>query len=189
MLFSLQRDSSMKEFLLRKFPDASNNFLSWVIISLVFCLMFSALVSSYIPIVPKKISEVQFWGYEMNKFGFTLSVILGFYFVKNILSYLLFAGSGSIKKWEAFYFTVSRFYFIFSIVLMVFSFVNYFYHLDRTLSFEYFLYGILLLFIIKILYYFFHRNNILPEKWYYKILYICTLQIVPILVLWKVLFF
>ncbi|MBE2274452.1 MAG: DUF4271 domain-containing protein, partial [Flavobacteriales bacterium] len=27
------------------------------------------------------------------------------------------------------------------------------------------------------------------KKWYYKFLYICTLQIIPVLVLWKVLFF
>ncbi|TQE61297.1 DUF4271 domain-containing protein, partial [Leptospira interrogans] len=40
----------------------------------------------------------------------------------------------------------------------------------------------------KNLVYIFHNQPILPEKWYYKFLYICTLQIVPVLVLWKFLF-
>ena len=58
------RDSSVKEFLLQKFADASNNFLSWLIISFVFVLVFSTFVSQYIPIVPKKISDIQVLGFE-----------------------------------------------------------------------------------------------------------------------------
>ena len=189
MLLSLQRESSVKEFLVQKFADASNNFLSWIIISFVFCITFATFVSQYIPIVPKKISEIQFFGYELNKFGFAFLAILAFYFIKNILSYFLFAGTGSVKKWEIFYFTASKFYFVFSVVLMVFCIMNYFYNIDKIRAFDFFAGVILFLFLFKQVYYFFHKNDILPRKWYYKILYICTLQIIPVLVLWKVLFF
>ena len=83
MLLSLRRDSSVTEFLLQKFADSTNNFLSWIIISFVFAFAF----------------------------------------------------------------------------------------------------------LFKQIYYILHSSNILPQKWYYKFLYICTLQIVPVLVLWKLLFF
>jgi len=189
MLLSLQRDSSVKEFLLQKFADASNNFLSWLIISFVFALVFSTFVSQYIPIVPKKISDIQVVGFELNKFGFTFITVLGFYFIKNILSYLFYAGTGTVKKWEIFYFTASKFYFVFSVVLMIFCLINYFYNIDKIIAFDFFAGVILLFFVFKQMFYIFNKNNILPQKWYYKFLYICTLQIIPVLVLWKVLFF
>ncbi|NHW58550.1 DUF4271 domain-containing protein, partial [Escherichia coli] len=44
-------------------------------------------------------------------------------------------------------------------------------------------------FIFKNLVYLFHHKTILPDEWYYKILYICTLQILPFLVVGKFLFF
>lgn len=189
MLLSLQRESSVKEFLMQKFPEATNNFLSWLIISFVFCTVFSTFVSQYIPIVPKKVSDLQLFGFELNKFGFTMVTVCTFYFLKNILTYLFFAGTGFIKKWEIFSFTVAKFYFVISIVLMIFCVVNYFYGIEKIKLVDYFFGAVVLMFVFKQFYYFFHKNNILPEKWYYKILYICTLQIIPVLVLWKVLFF
>ena len=189
MLLSLQRESSVREFLLQKFPDSSNNFPSWVIISFVFVLLFSTLVSQFIPIVPRKISEVQIMGYELNKFGFTFLAVSGIYFSKNILSYLYYAGTGNSKKWKVFYFAASKIYFVFSIILMVACVVKYFYDIALSVAFDMLVGGFLLLFGFKLIFYFFHRNDILPKKWYYKILYICTLQITPVLVLWKILFF
>ncbi|WP_447951448.1 DUF4271 domain-containing protein [Chryseobacterium koreense] len=189
MLLSLQRESSVRDFLLQKFPDSSNNFPSWLIISLVFVLLFSTLVSQFIPIVPRKISEVQIMGYELNKFGFTFLAVSGIYFIKNICSYLYYAGTGNSKKWKVFYFAASKIYFVFSLVLMVACVVKYFYSIESLVSFNLLVAGFLVLFGFKLIFYFFHRDNILPQKWYYKILYICTLQITPVLVLWKILFF
>lgn len=188
MLISLQRDSSVKEFLQQKFPDSSNNLLSWAIISLVFCLVFSTLISQYIPIIPKKIAEIQIFGYELNKFGFTFITVSGFYLIKNISTYFFFAGTGSIKKWEVFHFTTSKFYFVFSVLLILLCIVHYFYDIDSLLLFNYYYWGLLLAFLFKQIFYITHKNNILPKKWYYKFLYICTLQIAPLLVLWKLFF-
>ena len=189
MLLSLRRDSSVTEFLLQKFPDSTNNLLSWAIISFVFSLVLAVFVSQNIPIVPEKIADFQIFGYELNKFGFTFLSITGFYFTKNILTYLFFAGTGAAKKWDIFYFTASKFYFCFSIIVMALCVVHYFYSFDRFMMSNIYLAIFLLTFLFKLIFYIFHGNNILPEKWYYKFLYICTLQIVPVLVLWKLLFF
>ncbi len=189
MLLSLQRESTVKEFLTQKFADATNSFLSWIIISVVFCVVLSALLSQFIPLVPKRVSDIHFFGYELNKFGFTFLSIGGFYMIKNILSYLFFAGTGFIKKWEIFSFTVSRFYFVASVVLMILCLASFFYNFNKLQLADYIFGAMVTMLILKQFFYIFHMNNILPEKWYYKFLYICTLQIVPYLVLWKVLFF
>ncbi len=189
MLISLRRDSGVLEFLLQKFPDSTNNFLSWMIISVVFSLTLSVLVSPYLPAVPKTISTLQIGGYELNKFGYTFLAISAFYFMKNTFSYLFFAGTGSAKKWEVFYFTASKFYFSFSLIIMILCVISNFYIVDRAEMFNICIVGLAAIFLFKLSYYLFHSSRILPEIWYYKILYICTLQIVPVLVLWKVLFF
>ena len=189
MLLSLRRDSSVTEFLLQKFADSTNNFLSWIIISFVFALVLSVFVSQNIPVVPQKISDFQFFGYELNKFGFTFVGISVFYFLKNILTYLYFAGTGAAKKWEVFYFSASKFYFCFSIVIMILCLIQYFYRFDKWVMFDVYLAVFAFAFLFKQIYYILHSSNILPQKWYYKFLYICTLQIVPVLVLWKLLFF
>lgn len=189
MLISLRRDSSVREFLLQKFPDSTNNFLSWLIIGFVFSLVFAAFISQYVPVIPKRISELQILGWELNKFGFTLMTVLGFYLVKNLLTYLFFAGTASLPRWEKFYFSASKFYFVFSLVLMVLCIVRYFYDFEPVQMFGYYLAGISVVFFFKQLYYFLHPGAILPQQWYYKLLYICSLQIVPVMVLWRVLFF
>ena len=189
MLLSLRRDSSVTEFLLQKFADSTNNFLSWIIISFVFALVLSVFVSQNIPVVPQKISDFQFFGYELNKFGFTFVGISVFYFLKNILTYLYFAGTGAAKKWEVFHFIASKFYFCFSIVIMILCLIQYFYRFDKWVMFDVYLAVFAFAFLFKQIYYILHSSNILPQKWYYKFLYICTLQIVPVLVLWKLLFF
>ncbi len=189
MLTSLQRDSSVRQFLLQKFADSSNTFLSWLVISLVFCLLLSTFISQYIPVVPKKISSIQLLGFELNKFGFTFLSISVFYLVKTALSYLFFAGTGDLKKWPVFYFTGSKFYFCISILLIILCIGSYFYPIDALRIFPYYFGMWIFMILFKVVFYFFHTNNTLPEKWYYKFLYICTLQIMPLLVLWKVLFF
>ena len=189
MLHSLKRDSSLRDFLTQKFPDSVNNFLSWMIISVVFSMVLAAFISPYIPVIPIKVRSLSLFGFELNKFGFTLVVIFLFYFIRNLITYLFYAGTGSLKKWQIFYFSISKFYFVMSIILMIFCVANFFYTLDQSQAFSAYFVGFSGVIIFKLIYYLAHPNNILPSKWYYKFLYICTLQIVPVLVLWKVLFF
>ena len=189
MLLYLQRDSSVRVFILQKFADSSNNFLSWLIISAVFVLSFATLISQTIPIVPAKIREMNLFGYELNKFGFTLWVLILFYSVKSGLGYLYFAGTGSQEKWPYFQFTASKFYFVASLVLLVACIYQFYINADLSLLYNYYFWGFFGVFLLKILLYLFSPQYILPIKWYYKFLYICTLQIAPVIALWRILYF
>ena len=189
MLLYLHRDSSVKVFLMQKFADSSNNFLSWLIVSIVFTLLFATLISQSIPIVPKKISEIHFFGYELNKFGYTLLALILFYSFKSMMSYIFYSGTGSIKRWALFQFTASKFYFTLSLLVMALCIYKNFYEVNDLQVFDYFFLGFIAVFIFKVFFYLLSPNEILPEKWYYKFLYICTLQFAPVLVLWRVLYF
>ena len=189
MMNIIEREANLKDFLLQKYFDASNNFPSWVITSCVTALTLSVLVSQYIPTVPKYIADLQVLGYQLNKFGFCLIAVIFFYMLKSGLGFLFFQSTGDGKKWTVFYFTATKFYFILSFILIILCVTHYYFPLDRNRMFMYYFYFFSFVFIFKVFFYLFHKNNILPEKWYYKFLYICTLQIAPLLLLWKLLFF
>lgn len=188
MLFSLQRGANLREFLLQTFEDSSNSFLSWCVTSVVYCLIFSVLFSQYVPFVPKIIEDAKIAGFSLNKFGYTFLSVSSVYLLKTIISYIFFAGSGNMKKWSIFYFTATKFYFVASLVLMAVCIMHYYYPIDKLVAFKVYVPAVFLLIVFKVLFYIFHKNRVLPQQWYYKFLYICTLQIVPYLVLWKILF-
>lgn len=189
MMNVIEREANLKDFLLQKYFDASNNLPSWVITSCVTVLTLSVLISQYIPIVPKYIADLQIVGYQLNKFGFCLLAIVFFYLIKSTLGFLFFQSIGDGKRWSIFYFTSTKFYFILSFLLIILCVTHYYFPIDRNKMFLYYLIFFSFVFIFKVFFYLFHKNNILPEKWYYKFLYICTLQIAPLLLLWKLLFF
>lgn len=189
MLLYLHRDSSVKVFLMQKFADSSNNFLSWLIVSSVFTVLLATFISQSIPIVPKKITDIHLFGYELNKFGFALLSLILFYGLKCILSYLFYAGTGSNKRWKLFQFDASKFYFVFSLLLMVLCVYQFYFDFNQLQLFDYYFIGFVAVFLFKIFFYILSPNQILPEKWYYKFLYLCTLQFTPVLVLWSVLYF
>ena len=185
----IEREANLRDFLLQKYFDASNNLPSWVITSCVTALTLSVLISQYIPIIPKFVADLQLFGFQLNKFGFCLIAVVLFYVVKTSLGFLFFQSIGDGKKWSIFYFTSTKFYFILSFLLIILCVTHYYFPIDRNKMFLYYLFFFSIVFIFKIFFYLFHKNNILPEKWYYKFLYICTLQIAPLLLLWKLLFF
>ncbi len=189
MFVSLLRSIPLKNFFVEKFADSSNTFLCWLITSLVFATVFSILLSQYIPLVPKAVEDVHVFGYQLNKFGYTLACIILFYLSKAFLSYLFYSGIGNIRKWGIFYFTVTKFYFALSVILIILCIYHYYFDIDKREALHIYLFSAGIVFIFKIIFYFFHKNQILPIKWYYKFLYICTLQIAPLFVLWRTLFF
>ncbi|RMZ61222.1 DUF4271 domain-containing protein [Chryseobacterium nematophagum] len=189
MMNIIEREANLKDFLLQKYFNASNNLASWIITSCVTTITSAILISQYIPTVPQYIAELQIMGYHINKIGYTLAVIVLFYLTRSALSFLFYQSIGDGRKWPVFYFTSTKFYFIQSFLLIMVCIIHYYFTIDRSKIFTYYLLSFVFVFIFKIFFYLFHKNNILPEKWYYKILYICTLQIAPILLLWKLLFF
>ncbi len=189
MMNIVEREANLRDFLLQKYFDASNNLPSWAITSCVTALTLSVLISQYIPTVPKYVADLQILGYQLNKFGFCLVCVVLFYLTKSCLGFLFFQSIGDGKKWSVFYFTSTKFYFILSFLLIILCVAHYYFPVDRNKLFLYYLIFFATVFIFKVFFYLFHRNNVLPEKWYYKFLYICTLQIAPLLLLWKLLFF
>jgi hypothetical protein len=188
MLISLQREASLKDFLLQKIEDASNIYISWIIVSVVYVTILSVLLSQYIPLIPKFLSSKSLFGYEINKFGFTFVTISVFYTLKIVLTYFYYYGVRSQKKWQQFYFVATRFYFVLSILLILGCLqINYF-PIERVKTLQNYTVFFIIVFVFKNIFYLFHNYKILPKDWYYKFLYICTLQIVPLLVLWKFLF-
>nr|WP_307454356.1 DUF4271 domain-containing protein [Chryseobacterium sp. SORGH_AS_0447] len=189
MMNIVEREANLRDFLLQKYFDSSNNLPSWVITSCVVVLTLAVLISQYVPMVPKFVADLQILGYQLNKFGFCLIAVMLFYLVRTSLGFLFFQSIGDGKKWTIFYFTATKFYFILSFLLIILCVTHYYFPVDRNKIFFYYLFFFSFVFIFKVFFYLFHKNKILPEKWYYKFLYICTLQIAPLLLLWKLLFF
>ncbi|MFC4686086.1 DUF4271 domain-containing protein [Epilithonimonas pallida] len=189
LLSVFQRDANIKDFLTQKIEDSNNLTPSWLIISIVRCVMLSLLLSQFVPVIPKIFSEIKFFGYQINKFGFTLMSVIIFDIIRNMLTFFFYSSIGSGKNLKGLTLVSSKFYFLESIALIIAGFTLYFYPIDLVKYF-YFIIGLVVgSFVLKNLIYIFHNQTILPEKWYYKFLYICTLQIVPTLVLWKFLFY
>lgn len=186
---SLNREATIREYLTQKKEDASNVFLSWIVVSVVYCWLLSVLVSQFIPALLKSVEDFSIFGYSLNKIGYTSLIIGGFYLAKTSLTFLFYSSINQVKRFNNLFFTASRYYFVLCLVLMVLVFLNYYFFTEKDHFLYYFLifYGIVLIF--KIFLYLFSRNKTLPNEWYYKFLYICTLQIVPILAIWKLLFY
>lgn len=189
MLISLQREASIKEYLSQSFEDSSNIFLSWFIVSVVYIVSISVLISQFIPIVPSFLRKISIFGLQLNKFGFTFVSISLFYLIKTTLSYFYFYAVRNNKSWQKFYFTATRFYFVLAILIILGCLQQFYFPIKRLEIFQLYLLFFTIIFVFKNIFYLFHNYKILPQTWYYKILYICTLQIIPLLVLWKFLFY
>ncbi|MNK22730.1 hypothetical protein D3C87_410110 [compost metagenome] len=189
VLSVFNRDANIKDFLLQKIEDSNNLLPSWAIISVVRAVMISLLLSQFVPVVPRFVSDVQLFEFQLNKFGFTFLAVVSFDVIKNLLTFLFYNSVGDGKNLKGLALISSKFFFLESIGLIVAGFALYYYPLDLVRYFYVIIFVLISLFILKNLIYIFHNQAILPEKWYYKFLYICTLQIVPVLVLWKFLFY
>ena len=152
--------------------------------------MFSSylFLSQYIPVVPRFINDhINLGGYTLNKFGFIFITYLLLYGIKCILSYLFLPALETQTVGSHILSTSINFsYYYFAILCPYIGslFLSY-----RSLS------GVQLLHRHADFYLCrqnsistFNRNPTLPKEWYYKFLYICTLQILPHLVVWKFLF-
>ena len=186
MFRTLHRDISLYDFLLQPFEDVNNTHLSWAITTILYCISFSVLFSQYVPIVPKFIEEnLSFWGISFNKFGFMFFTLLLFYLAKNLITYFFFASVENTKNYNHYALSAQKYYLVYSLVLLGLSVLHYYLPLNTRLFFKIYLIAVALAFLLKILYYLFNNQEILPKQWYYKFLYICSLQILPVLVVWK----
>ena len=190
MFKTLHRDISLVEFIAQPFENSNNNFLSWLFTTILFSVSFSVFFSQFIPIVPQYINEnLKFFGVVFNKFGFLFTTLLLFYAIKCGITYLFYGSIQELSKFGVYTFVAQKFYMVYSVVILIMSFILYYLPIDKQ---KFFIVGIsmvILAFFLKITIYLFHNQRILPGEWYYKFLYICTLQILPALVMWKFWFF
>lgn len=184
----LQRGVSLFDFFKQNYQEAQNLFLCWVIVSVGAGVLLSVLLSQYIPIVPRFVQEICWEGYTPNKLGFMLGSVLVYSFVKNILTAIFYQSIKQGKKYMRLIFVAQKFYFFLSLLLVAIVLVHYYFPIDRQEAYPYYLVFILLSLLGKMILYTFHKEQVLPKEWYYKILYICTLQILPLLAVWKFIF-
>lgn len=189
MFRTLHRDVTMVEFLQQPYENTNNNVLSWFFTTFLYCFSYAILFSYYIPVVPKLVVEdLSILGVHLNKFGFLLISLLLFYALKNILIYFFYGSIQSLKKFGHYSFVAQKYFLVYSFVILIFCVLQYYTSVNKESIFLFYLYLQLFAFILKIGIYLFHNQRILPDEWYYKILYICTLQILPNLLVWKFLF-
>lgn len=193
----LQRDASIKSYLLQDLSETNNVSQTWMIIGVINTLLVATIISQYIPVVPQVLENLQINGYQLNKFGFALLAVSAFYLAKSVFSFLYFQTLGVGRNWKMFCYASSKFYFLLSLLLVIICFMHYYFgmnfnghyfRIDSAAAFPIYLFSAFILLSFKNFYYLITKTNILPFSWYYKILYICTLQIAPVLALWKLLF-
>lgn len=189
MLLYLHREASLREFLGVSLADSGNVFPTWAIVSLVNVLLLATLISQFVPAVPRVVNNFGVFGLSLNKFGYSFGTLSLYYLLKVKFSYFFYASIGQERRWHRLWFVASKFYFLLACVLMVLVFANYFYLIDGSVFFYGLSLSLPVVFISKVVFYLFNRNKVLPAEWYYKFLYICTLQIAPVLMLWRLLFF
>ncbi len=190
MFRTLHRDVSLVKYIAQPYENANNNILSWLFTTLLFSVCFSVFFSQFIPIVPKYITEnIRLFGFVVNKFGFLFISFLLFHLIKGLATYLFYGSIQELSKFGRFIFVMQKFYMIASVVILIMSLILYYLPIDKQKFFIISILLFILAFILKIAIYLFHNERILPGEWYYKFLYICTLQILPILVMWKFWFF
>ena len=183
---TLHRNISLAEFIMQPYENTNNNVLSWFFTTILFSLSFSVLFSQYIPVVPKFVAEnFSLLGVQFNKFGFLLTSLLLFYIVKNIIIYLFYGSIQELKKFGKYSFVAQKYYLIYSFVILALSIIHYYLSINKHKMFIFYVFVIIFGFLLKLSIYLFHNQRILPKEWYYKILYICTLQILPALLIWK----
>ncbi|MEC5394020.1 DUF4271 domain-containing protein [Bergeyella sp. RCAD1439] len=185
----LQREAGLREFFTQNFIDSGNIFPTYLLISGCYMLLLTTLLSKYIPILPQWVEAFSVSGYSLNKFGFTFLAVLAFYLVKFFFSFVFYSSIGQDTKWGKFYFVSSKFYLALSFILMAVVFTSYYLPVDQLFFLRALIISSLAVFVFKILFFYFNKNRVLPKEWYYKILYICTLQFAPLLALGKLLFY
>ncbi|MBO4233421.1 DUF4271 domain-containing protein [Riemerella anatipestifer] len=186
----LLRDISLIKFFTLKEEFANNTIQSWVITSVGFTILASVALSDILPINPHLFAKYfNIFGYTPNKVGSIVLALVFLFFFRTVSTYFFLASIGEVERWKSFYFLTTKFFLGYSLALIGLVFVQNYLLTEKAWVIYMYIVFFCMSFIFKNLVYLFHHKAILPDEWYYKILYICTLQILPFLVVWKFLFF
>lgn len=186
----INKGLSLTDFLFLPKENTGNLYVNYSLISLAYVFILSVFLSPHLPIIPQWVAEhVVFQGYTLNKLGFTFLSFSLFYLSKCLLSYLFFKSSFSIKNWNWFVFKLNKFYGVLVALFTLLTIFEYFTPLTTHISLTHYLGILIIILLAKVMLLLFNRDPVFPNGWYYKFLYICTLQITPYLAIVKFLFF
>ncbi|AZZ58750.1 DUF4271 domain-containing protein [Riemerella anatipestifer] len=186
----LLRDISLIKFFTLKEEFANNTIQSWVVTSVGFIILAAIALSNILPINPRLFAEYfNVFGYTPNKVGSIILAVVFLFFFRTVSTYFFLASIGEVERWKSFYFLATKFFLGYSLALIVLVLAQNYFPIETEWMIYVYAVFFCMSFIFKNLVYLFHHKTILPDEWYYKILYICTLQILPFLVVGKFLFF
>lgn len=188
MFYWMLKGESVWRYLSKTRAESSNNFPTWLVVSGVYLVVLSVLMSQYIPVLPRFADDIEISSWKINKMGVMLMILFSYYFIKSIITLIFYRTIQQTKRWLVLMFVAQRFYFVESLVLIALCTAHYYFPIDRAEAYVYYLILLIVFFVAKNVFYFFHKEESLPREWYYKILYICTLQILPLLAVWKFIF-
>lgn len=174
------------DYLTGPMEETGNLYSSWILGSIAFAMCWSVILSSFIPAVPRSWQDlVSFSGFRFTSFGFVFWCVSGLMLFRSIFSFLFFHTSGHKSTWLPFVHQALQFHTVYTLFLLP-SILIWFYILDSSVHFFPHIIAILGgIEVLKIVHYLIHHRHCLPHGWYHKMLYICTLEILPLFFLWK----
>lgn len=184
------REISLKNFFFPKEEHIfSNMFLVWFNFTIGYIVNLCISFSQLLPSTSRLVNEISYDDWILNKIGFSLLCITLFQLFKFILSFI-FISNYSDKKflWKNFYFQSSRAILLQSIFLFGLNLLEFYGQIEKEILLYILIFVFGLFLFIKCCFFLFSRQSFLPNEWYYKILYICTVQILPEVIIWKFLF-
>jgi|GEM_PF-87950 len=186
----LNKDQSLLEYMKLPVEYGGNLLMNWVVSGFIYVSVSSVLLFDYVQEIPDFVTDnISLWGYNFNEFWFIFIVNSVFYIIKCIFSYLFFVVTGNVKRWKTYVFVVNKLFYFAILPTCLLVFIYYFYPINQDYFFNILVIFFFLLLLLKNIFLIVSANKPLPREWYYKFLYICTLQILPHLILWWFLFF
>lgn len=166
MFIALQRGISMREFLVEKLANSQNVLVNWIIVSAGFCVVLSILWAAYIPMLPRWVENLKWEGIGLNKMGYFLLIISGYFLLKVFLSLFFYWSIGQATRYLGLVLVSQKFYFLASLVVMGLCIMHYYFPIDRLVAVEYHLLLLPIMLIAKMFFYAFYPEKALPEEWY-----------------------
>lgn len=168
--------------------DLLNKIPAYVCLSLAYAIGTGILLYATAVGRPLEVLRADINGYRLSEAGYIAALLAVYFPLRFILTRILYAMCGSLGRFVNLQFFFTKYYLAATPLLVCAGFIFFFYEQyspQAILTLRYILAAALL---VKMLLMLLSAGKILPKNHYLKILYFCTLQIMPVLVLIKALY-
>ncbi len=168
--------------------EIANIFPAYITLSLAYYLALWMLLSTHYPGVPLPLLDYTIF---LDKWGKTLflGLSLGLYFgIKYLFLFIIHLTKkrySSLDTLRSFYIDL---YFVLIPILLVLGYTLHFYPNLISGTYKFCMYSLLGIFGLKLIGLIFVRASPQPKQLFLKLVYICTFQIVPVWILWNMLY-